>query len=228
MSSISAVSGQIWTVPIKYGPGETTDAEFDAANGIIPDPAVEAMAGSDSETLAFLDSLTPAQLSEKTVGNFEEGAAVTTYGDLKMYRDTQMALDEQVSALVPTSSRVGAGHLNLSMGNSSDLEIAQIGVLLGNLMDNAPGAVTAAKSYLKSGQLGQDRLANTPWQTVQSELQRQSAYESVNPNGNWTASRGADIALTTLRSAAAPGLNSSVQKSGSSIREGLIKPVRHG
>jgi hypothetical protein len=203
MSSISAASGQIWTVPIKYGPGETTDAGFDAANGITPDPAIEAMGGSDSETLAFLDSLTPAQLSEKTVGNFEEGAAVTTYGDLKLYRQTQMALDDQVSALVTRSSLVGAGHLNLSQGNTSDLEIAQIGVLLGNLMDNAPGAVTAAQFYLKSSQSRQDSFANTSWQTVQREVQTQSAYETVNPDGNWAASSGADTALTALKSAAA-------------------------
>ena len=195
MTSISAQAGDIWSKPLAYIPGGSDEATWLKANGVT-DMELYKEGGKTTFSQEWLDKLSPDQLKETTLGNFDEGARVTTYGDLKVYRDTQNALGDLADTLSESGAKFGLSPLKLSSANKSDLLAAKETTLVGELEDNRPGAVAAAQKFLLS--LRTESADTINWQDVSAQFSSENAYRVTHPHGNWSASDGAEVALATL------------------------------
>ncbi len=94
--SSAAASGNIVASAYRFIADDNSEADMLAVNRVT-DAALYDAGDKVGDSLQWLDTLTPQQLSEATIGNFDEGLADTTYGQLKLYRQVQSDLGNQES-----------------------------------------------------------------------------------------------------------------------------------
>jgi hypothetical protein len=194
--SFAAASGNIVATAYKYIEDDNSEADILAVNGVT-DASLYDAGNKVGDSLQWLDTLTPQQLSENTIGNFDEGLADTTYGQLKLYRQVQTDLGNQESLLAQVGTGASFGSLSASGANQDDIEAVQIATLLGNLAVNKAGSVVAAQAYLSTVASGQGPAPVSP-QSVLTAYQAENAFRSTHPHGDWAGPQQASVALTIL------------------------------
>ena len=101
-----------------------------------------------SDTLKFLNSLPSSQLDEVTIGSFYSGERVTTYGDYKTYLNLIQSLGNRVTTLMAGDSN---NLVNVSSStNANEAEAIKSVDLINDIVNNKPGCITNAESYLSS------------------------------------------------------------------------------
>jgi hypothetical protein len=194
--SSAAASGNIVASAYRFIADDNSEADMLAVNGVT-DAALYDAGDKVGDSLQWLDTLTPQQLSEATIGNFDEGLADTTYGQLKLYRQVQSDLGNQESLRAQLGTSSSFGSLPASGANQNDVEAVQVATLLGNLADNKVGSVAAAEAYLSTVASGQ-APAPVSAQNVLNAYQAENAFRSTHPHGDWASPQQASIALALL------------------------------
>ncbi len=195
----AASSGNIIDTPLLFVPNDGNEADLLSVNGVT-DSALYHAGDQVADSLQWLDTLTPQQLSERTIGNFDEGLADTTYGQLKVYRQVETDLGNQENLLAQLGSGARTG--SIAAGNPYDVQAVEVTNLLSNLQDNKPGAVAAAQTYLSTLASGQGP-ATVSTQSVLAAYQTESAFRAANPHGDWATPQEGSIALSILSGYAA-------------------------
>ena len=97
------------------------------------------MSAVPSDTLKFLNSLSSSQLDEVTIGSFDSGARVTTYGDYKTYLNLIQSLNDRATTLMAGDSN------NLenvsSSTNANEAEAIKSDDLINDIVNNKPGCI---------------------------------------------------------------------------------------
>ena len=135
---------------VSYVPqGATIDASYEA-NGVTDTSLAYKLGQAEdsvSDTLKFLDTLTPEQLQEKTVGEFQSGQRVTTYADLKTYDELLNGLDNVAGSLGSTMT-TSADNVTSSTVTADDAKYMQAIGVKTDLNSNKAGSISEAETYL--------------------------------------------------------------------------------
>jgi hypothetical protein len=201
---MSVIGGQFVTLPL-VSHDETTFNAFLIDNGIT-DVALQQQADAAGDSLAFLDGLTASQLSETTYGNFQQGARLTTYGDLKTYATLQNELVQWDEHFASEGTDIGGNDFNYSNANEGDRQAVEVEHVLGELDSNAPGGVTDAESALSQLQTN-GQLAEITNQQAQTLDVSDTRNWQANPQGDWADTNNLTLAQVIASPATPPAAN---------------------
>ena len=112
------------------------------------DQAAQSGGNSQTNTMKFLDSLSSSQLDEVTIGCFDSGQRVTTYGDYKTYLNLIQSLSNSASSLMAGDS-TAIGNVSSSTSNSNEAEAVRACDLINDIVNNKSDCITNAESYLE-------------------------------------------------------------------------------
>ena len=104
---------------------------------------------SIADTVKFLNTLTPEQLNEKTVGEFQNGLRVTTYADLKTYDELLNGLTNAAGSL-GSDSTVPLYAVSASTATVGQAKAMQAITAMTDLNMNKAGSISEAETYLSS------------------------------------------------------------------------------